>query len=64
MHSDLLCRCTLVLAAAGAVPAVIQDAGHACLLVLPSDQPSTRKEASAVEDLLAALLQVCREGML
>lgn len=47
---------------AGAVPAVIQDpAGHACLLVLPSDKPSNRKEAVAVEDLLAALLQVgCR----
>jgi hypothetical protein len=44
---------------AGAVPAVIQDsAGHACLLVLPSDKPSNRKEAVAVEELLAALLQV------
>jgi hypothetical protein len=38
---------------------VIQDAaGHACLLVLPSDRPSHRKEAVAVEQLLAALLQV------
>jgi hypothetical protein len=45
---------------AGAVPAVIQDrAGHACLLVLPSDKPSNRREATAVEELLAVLLQVC-----
>jgi hypothetical protein len=44
---------------AGAVPAAIQDrSGHACLLVLPSDQPSNRKEALAVEELLAQLLQV------
>ncbi|WIA13678.1 hypothetical protein OEZ85_007238 [Tetradesmus obliquus] len=41
-----------------AVPAAIQDrSGHACLLVLPSDQPSNRKEALAVEELLAQLLQ-------
>jgi hypothetical protein len=46
-------------APAGAVPAAIQDrSGHACLLVLPSDQPSNRKEALAVEELLAQLLQV------
>lgn len=38
---------------------MIQDrAGHSCLLVLPSDKPSNRKEAMAVEELLAGLLQV------
>jgi hypothetical protein len=48
-----------LLVSAGAVPAAIQDrSGHACLLVLPSDQPSNRKEALAVEELLAQLLQV------
>jgi hypothetical protein len=49
----------LLLPPVGAVPAAIQDrSGHACLLVLPSDQPSNRKEALAVEELLAQLLQV------
>jgi hypothetical protein len=54
LSADLKC-----VVPAGAVPAVIQDpAGHACLLVLPSDKPSNRREAVAVEELLAALLQV------
>ncbi len=43
---------------ADAVPAALQDdAGHACLLVLPSDQPSNRREAAAVETLLVEMLQ-------
>jgi hypothetical protein len=31
-------------------------AGRACLVVLPSDKPASRKEALAVEALLAQLL--------
>jgi hypothetical protein len=31
--------------------------GHTCLIVLPSDKPSTRGEALAVEQLLAELLR-------
>lgn len=55
----LLLLLLLPLPPAGAVPAAIQDrSSHACLLVLPSDQPSNRKEALAVEELLAQLLQV------
>lgn len=40
------------------VPAVVEDrAGHSCLVVLPSDKPSTRGEALAVEALLGELLR-------
>ncbi len=31
--------------------------GHACLIILPSDKPSTRSEALALEALLAELLK-------
>lgn len=52
-----------MLHAVEAVPAAVHDsAGHACLLVLPSDKPSNRKEALAVEALLCELFKVsmCR----
>lgn len=39
------------------IPAQITDPhGNACLIVLPSDRPSSRQEAVAVEQLLAELL--------
>jgi len=44
---------------AGAAPACLQDReGHACILVLPADQPSNRREALAVEALISEMLQV------
>jgi hypothetical protein len=47
------------LLSAGAVPACLQDReGHACILVLPADQPSNRREALAVEVLISEMLQV------
>eukprot|EP00798_Chlamydomonas_sp_ICE-L_P021463 gene21463-28435_t len=40
------------------VPALAEDKhGHSCLIVLPSDKPSTRGEAVAVEQLLVQLLR-------
>ncbi|KAJ9505696.1 hypothetical protein QJQ45_024225 [Haematococcus lacustris] len=40
------------------LPAMVADRfGHACLVVLPSDKPSTRAEALALEDLLVEVLR-------
>ncbi|KAL6751890.1 hypothetical protein V8C86DRAFT_643232 [Haematococcus lacustris] len=40
------------------LPAMVTDRfGHACLVVLPSDKPSTRAEALALEDLLVEVLR-------
>ncbi len=40
------------------LPAAVTDsAGHQCLIILPSDKPSTRHEALALESLLAQILR-------
>ena len=40
------------------IPAMVEDRdGNACLLVLPSDKPSSRAEALGVEKVLADLLR-------
>lgn len=40
------------------IPAVVEDrCGHTCLIILPSDKPSSRGEALAVEMLLAEALK-------
>ncbi len=42
---------------ADAIPAVLEDtSGHACLVVLPSNGPSNRHEAAAVDALLGHML--------
>lgn len=40
------------------IPVMVDDrAGHACLVILPSDKPPVRGEALAVEGLLRELLR-------
>lgn len=47
---------SLVLSTA-AIPAVLEDqTGDLCLVILPSDRPSSRREASAVAELLADMI--------